>query len=469
MSAASGTSSMNRNKMKGMSLRWRFTLGFVTLQICAVAVSLALVFYIASDVEPDGAIPSIWLTQHVANSIQIDAGGAPELVPTNSLIKMMQEEPGLWFIADLPDGSVLSHGDIPAEVASTVPMLRTFRTVELHGYVDDPATVARLERQDTNAGEAVILAGGVSMSQYGLTIMLGNIAVGVPALILVALTVVGVPLVTRWALGSFNDLSGRLDKIDFNARGGVVEGRGLPGEVLPVVDGINMALQRLDSGFETTERFFVNAAHELRTPIAILQVRIDTLPSGPEKTQLQVGVKRLTAIANQLLEIEAYRQKPTHKMTVELKEVVSKAVADLAPYAIAEGYEISFDSKARHAFVNGDSDALERVFVNLIRNAVQYGGKAGEICVVIAGDGSVLVADQGPGVPKDKQARIFEPFYRVSPHGAGAGLGLSMVDEIVTSHGGYVELVSSSNAGSIFAVRWREGRISDDAMAAGSV
>ncbi|MHB2266050.1 sensor histidine kinase [Aliihoeflea sp. PC F10.4] len=459
---------MSRNNKKSMSLRWRFTLGFVTLQICAIAFSLALVFYIASDIEPDGAIPSIWLAQHVADSIHVDADGTPELVPTESLMKMMQDEPKLWFVADLPDGTVLSHGDIPAEVAPNVPLLRTFRSVELHGYVDDPATVARLERLETPAGEAVILAGGVSVSLYGLTIMLGNIAVGVPALILVAITLIGVPLVTRWALGSFNDLSGRLDKIDYNARGGVVEGRGLPGEVLPVVDGINMALQRIDSGFETTERFFVNAAHELRTPIAILQVRIDTLPSSSEKTHLQAGIKRLTAIANQLLEIEAYRQKPARRISVDLNAIVAKVVADLAPHAIAEGYEISFDSKARQALVDGDPEALERVFVNLLRNAVQYGGKAGEISVVIEGDGSVLVADQGAGVPRESRARIFEPFYRVNPHGAGAGLGLSMVDEIVTSHGGYVELAPSQKTGSIFAVRWREGRISCDTTAAGS-
>ncbi|WP_376940488.1 sensor histidine kinase [Agrobacterium tumefaciens] len=95
----------------------------------------------------------------------------------------------------------------------------------------------------------------------------------------------------------------------------------------------------------------------------------------------------------------------------------------------------------------------------MVRNAVQYGGGRGQISVSIEADGSVTVADQGCGIAGDKQSRIFEPFYRVSPHGSGAGLGLSMVNEIVTRHGGYVELSSAPGKGSTFAVRWREKRV----------
>lgn len=72
----------------------------------------------------------------------------------------------------------------------------------------------------------------------------------------------------------------------------------------------------------------------------------------------------------------------------------------------------------------------------------------------------MTAADQGCGIVGDKQSRIFEPFYRVNPHGSGAGLGLSMVNEIVTRHGGYVELSSAPGKGSTFVVRWRDGRVS---------
>ncbi|WP_435656528.1 sensor histidine kinase [Brucella pituitosa] len=442
--------------MSSTSLRWRFTLGFIVLQLCAVIVSLGLVFYLLSGIKPDVAITSIWLSQEIADSIDLGPDGRARLEPTDKLKEMIKDAPDLWFVADLGDGGVLSHGATPQVITSNISFLKTFRNVELHGNLDDPLSVARMERFDTQAGEATIFAGGVSMSQYGVTVLLGNFAIGVPALILVAISLIGVPFVTRWALRSFNDLTERLDRIDLDTRGALVQEHGLPNEVLRLVRDINRALRRLDSGFETTERFFVNAAHELRTPIAILQVRIDTLSPSADKTHLQMANKRLTAIANQLLETEKYRQKPQQNAPVNLNSVVSKVIADLAPLAIAEGYEISFDSDAEDLFVRGDTEALERAFINLVRNAIQYGGGKGQISVGIEVDGSVTIADQGCGIAVDKQSRIFEPFYRVSPHGSGAGLGLSMVDEILTRHRGYIELSSAPGKGSTFVVRWRE-------------
>ncbi|MFK4822763.1 sensor histidine kinase [Ochrobactrum quorumnocens] len=446
---------MSRNRKASSSLRWRFTLGFIVLQVCAVIVSLGLVFYLLSGIKSDVAITSIWLSQEIADSVRLEPNGRAKLEPTTKLKEMMEDAPDLWFVADLGKDIFLTYGAPPEKIANNIPFLQTFRSVELHGYLDDPLSVARMERFDTQAGEATIFAGGVSMSQYGVTVLLGNLAIGVPALILVAISLIGVPFVTRWALRSFSDLTGRLDRIDLDTRGALVEERGLPNEVLRVVRDINRALRRLDSGFEATERFFVNAAHELRTPIAILQVRIDTLSPGSDKTHLQTAIKRLTAIANQLLDTEKYRQKPQQNVPVDLNNVVSKVVAELAPLAIAEGYEISFDSYAEGMFVPGDAEALERAFVNLVRNAVQYGGGRGQISVGIEADGSVTVADQGCGIAGDKHSRIFEPFYRVSPHGSGAGLGLSMVNEIVTRHRGYIELSSAPGKGSTFAVRWR--------------
>ncbi|GLU29145.1 HAMP domain-containing sensor histidine kinase [Brucella sp. NBRC 12950] len=445
--------------MTTTSLRWRFTLGFIVLQLCAVIASLGLVFYLLSGIKPDVAITSVWVSQEIADSIDLGPDRRPRLEPTAKLTEMMNDAPDLWFVADMGNDTILVHGAPPDNIADNIQFLRTFRSVELHGYLDDPMSVARMERFDTQAGKATIFAGGISMSQYGLTVLLGNLAIGVPALILVAISLIGVPVVTRWALRSFSVLANRLDRIVLDTRGALVEEHGLPNEVLRLVRDINKALRRLDSGFEATERFFVNAAHELRTPIAILQVRIDTLSPSADKTHLQTATKRLTVIANQLLDTEKYRQKPQQNLPIDLNRALSNVVADLAPLAIAEGYEISFDSDAEDVFIRGDAEALERAFVNLVRNAVQYGGGRGQISVGIEADGSVTVADQGCGIADDKQARIFEPFYRVSPHGSGAGLGLSMVNEIVTRHGGYVEVSSAPGEGSIFAVRWRDMRV----------
>ncbi|WP_246807289.1 sensor histidine kinase [Rhizobium leguminosarum] len=292
------------------------------------------------------------------------------------------------------------------------------------------------------------------MSLYQLIFVVGQITIGVPALILLLVTLVGVPWVTKWSLRSLGTLTDRLNKVDFEARGGVVNETGLPKELLRVVREINLALNRLDAGFEKTERFFVNAAHELRTPLAIVQVRSDTLQQSEEKLHIQKSIKRLTAITNQLLDIERYRQNPPISKKIELTHLLSKVVADLAPFAISEGYEISFETDVSKVSLEGD-EALDRAFSNLVRNAIQYGGGRGDIVVKVKADGSVLISDQGIGTAGDLHSRIFEPFYRVNPHGSGASLGLSMVNEIVEKHGGFIELKSSPDHGSVFAIRWR--------------
>jgi signal transduction histidine kinase len=181
-------------------------------------------------------------------------------------------------------------------------------------------------------------------------------------------------------------------------RGGVVNETGLPRKLLRVVREINRALNRLDAGFEKTERFFVNAAHELRTPLAIVQVRADTLPQSEEKLHIQKSIKRLTAKTNQLLDIERYRQNQPIPKKIELTHLLSKVVADFAPFAISEGYEISFETDASKVFLKGDDEVSDRAFSNLVRNAIQYGGGRGDIVVKVEADGSVLISDQGIGI-----------------------------------------------------------------------
>ena len=446
--------------MKTSSLRWRFTAGFIVLQVFAIVVSLGLVLYSASGLAPDKALQSVWLSSKIADSLRAEGDGRIELDPTPALADMMQELPSLWFIVELPDGSSLRHGEVPPEILESAPFLRSFRSVEMRGYTANPARLARVERVETEIGEITLFAGGASMTEHGIMFWIGNVAVAVPAVILMCITLVGVPWVTRWSVSSLNVLTDRLDRVNFNARGSTVDDGNLPSEVRPVVHGINMALRRLDEGFESTERFFVNAAHELRTPIAVLQVRVDTLAPSEEKQHLQRGVKRLTAIAHQLLDVENYRQKPPIRREIDLARLVSKVVADLAPFAIAEGYEISFEAEEIPVTMQADEEALERVFENLIRNAIQYGGGTGDISVEVSAEGMVTVSDQGPGIPPDKRDRIFDPFYRVNPQGSGAGLGLAMVRQIVESHGGSVQLAPQDAQGSMFIVSWKPGVLS---------
>ncbi|OBZ94643.1 hypothetical protein ADU59_15825 [Pararhizobium polonicum] len=115
-------------------------------------------------------------------------------------------------------------------------------------------------------------------------------------------------------------------------------------------------------------------------------------------------------------------------------------VADLAPLAIAAGYEISFESDVAVLKLDGSPAALPRAIGNLVRNAIDHGGNTGTIVVSVSGVGEITVSDEGPGIPADQREQVFEPFYRVTPRSKGAGLGLSLVKQIVASHGGQVTI-----------------------------
>jgi signal transduction histidine kinase len=435
------------------SLGWRVTVGlmiFQALTLLAVAwLGIALAFKATSG----GVVVHPRLPVSIARSLVRDANGRIGLAPTSQLREFMSASPGLWIIARSPDGEELTYGPVPDVTSAVMALANDIRTIDIRATDRADYLTSRFDNLDTAVGRATIWTGGGGfLSDVDAVLRLGGIAVILPVLALIVLTVIGVPLVIHFSLRSVKQVASQIDQIDYEARGTQIEGGQLPREILPMVRGMNKALLRIDAGSELTERFFVNAAHELRTPIAILQVRLEVLDPGPETDKFKLIVRRLAVLVKQLLDIETFRQNPPERRLVDLGKIVAEAIADLAPYAVAEGYTISLDCPEDPVWVNGDAAALDRMFVNLIQNAVQHGGKKGSISVRVAESGVIEVEDQGPGIDHAKRDLIFEAFYRFTPHGSGAGLGLKMVRDIARAHGGEVVLEPETGVGSRFVV-----------------
>lgn len=263
-------------------------------------------------------------------------------------------------------------------------------------------------------------------------------------------TLIATPIVVRKTLATLDEAASQAEQIDVHRRGVRLTSERVPSEVMPLVKAVNEALGRLDEGYERQQRFLLDAAHELRTPIAILQTRLEGLPDGPQKTRLLEDGARLASLAEQLLDLQRLNQSGGERKRVDLVAVARRVAADLAPLAIAAGYEVSFDAAVEHFAVLGDEVALERAVTNLVQNAIEHGGRGGTITIAVGRVGALEVSDEGDGIPPQHRERIFEPFHRVQPRAQGAGIGLNLVREIVHWHEGDIVALEGLSGGACF-------------------
>lgn len=213
-------------------------------------------------------------------------------------------------------------------------------------------------------------------------------------------------------------------------------------------------MSRLDKGYALHERFLAQAAHELRTPIAILNTRVAALPASAEKTQLLQDISRLAILSGQLLDLQRLNHAPVAFAPVDLVGVAGRVVLDLAPLAFAAGYEMSFEPDAGEVIVDGDPMSIERALTNLVQNAIDHGGGAGTILVKVLQTKAIVVADEGAGISREKREEVFEPFNRLQPQSSGTGLGLNLVKEIMQLHNGAIEIGNGPLKGACFTMRF---------------
>ena len=232
----------------------------------------------------------------------------------------------------------------------------------------------------------------------------------------------------------------------------------------------NKMLERLSDAFEIQRQFTANAAHELRTPLALMQVQLDLYNSashpGNDADTLQT-IKMVTEQNDKLNRMVKTLLDMSELQTVGrddkiiLDAIVEEVLADLEPLAVEKN--IKLIGKCEDATMIGSDILIYRLVYNLVENAIKYNHPLGQVTVTAYQRNKhvyLSVEDTGSGIPKELRERVFEPFFRVdksrSRELGGVGLGLALVNEIVRVHDGSICIKSGKTGGTIFEVTFAQ-------------
>jgi signal transduction histidine kinase len=329
--------------------------------------------------------------------------------------------------------------------APSVPLRPDFKDGYARTAVD--GEIWRVYALTDSSGKVQIQVGRTESQLHAVKLRLFRASLGTAGLVLLGLAL-SIWLVIRWSLRPVTRLQESI-----SARAGMdltpLSDVGLPNEIRPLVGSFNGLLGRLEQAVQGERQFLADAAHELRTPLAALLTQAHVAQRAgsfdearPALEQLARGVERTSRLAQQLLD-SARVEVPRHNQdqaTVELAEVITMVTREFETMAARKQQTITLHAEV--ATVKGNLDDLGILVRNLVDNAIRYSEQGGRIkvsCASTPGTGTVtiVVADDGPGVPPDERERIFERFFRGSNGNGerGSGIGLSLVARIARVHG----------------------------------
>lgn len=303
--------------------------------------------------------------------------------------------------------------------------------------------------------------------------------------IIILLSSVCTYFLTKKALTPLQKLTSEVSQIQAQNLSTQLEVPNSKDEIAQLTSSFNEMLTRLDNAFSTQKQFSANAAHELRTPLAVLQTNLEVFekkqkPEMVEYQQLFTMIKeqtaRLSQLVGTLLDMTNLKSVPRTDH-VSLEELVDEVFCDLDPVAEKAGISIHFDDSSSQDLctdvhtpdasalnnnilnITGSYVLLYRAVYNLVENAIKYNRPNGSVTVSVKeknGQAMILVKDTGIGISPENQKKIFDPFFRVDKSRSramgGAGLGLALVDSIAREHGGSVKVLESNEKGSIIAL-----------------
>lgn len=381
-----------------------------------------------------------WVYEQLSNDVEfrvVDRQGAPVSMPAASPGR--QDAPRLLSAYSAPpsvDEPIHIKTDTRNVVVVAVPVLETGGS-----YFVQAA-----------ASERLLEFAGLSLAHPIPKYIIGLMVISMPV---VGGLMLFVLLRLLRPLRAVSAEASRIDPRNMSARLSV---QTVPSELVPLIDSFNLALERLEQGFREQQQFLGAAAHELKTPLALMRGQIE-LDGIADRATLLGDIDVMTRHVQQLLhlaeasEVRNYRMEP-----IDVHHALADAAAFLARMADRRGIRINLSSlpeSAESVQWAGDKGALFTLIKNLLENAIQHSPEGGVISLQVEGNTAISVRDHGCGIAADDMLRVFERFWRghgrADGQAPGAGLGMSICKEIAAAHGWRIE-IGNAMPGAVFRV-----------------
>jgi len=398
--------------------------------------------------------------QLIEKSLVIGADGAARIEPTVELRDLAVRTPTLKFAAFDPKTNAALPGSSDDLVVALGGRDRTttlFSHFRISGEVDEDLRGVE-QMVATPFGKYSIAAYGYRFAwkQVLFDLYQDIIRVFKQMIPMFCVTVAVGWITLRRGLQPLHKAADQARGIDAESLNQRLPESDMPNEVAPFVVAINDALARVDAGVARQRRFNANAAHELRTPIAILVACVEAMRDDASSRELRRHLDHLQNVVEQLLvSARLSGRTPKSEEALDFAVLVLAKVADYTPLIMENERFIAFEGPSSGVMARGDRRALESVVANLIDNALRAEPKGGTVQVRLTPEATLEVIDHGEGVAESDRSMIFEPFWRKSEATPGNGLGLAIVKEIVELQGGKISVDETPGGGATFAASFR--------------
>jgi two-component system, OmpR family, sensor histidine kinase TctE len=443
--------------MRFQSLQVRLAVRVAVLYVAATAMAAGVLIYQAYDTAASLHDRELGLrAEDLARAVSQDDSGLPQLkLPAKLASGYASSSDDIFAVRDA-SGRILAAS--PPEFGDQVvtwPLAKddpTYFHLTNLGSTDYYGLSVELKSAAGPISVSVARTAGANDLVTSLLREFVLDVVWVSPLFMLATLAIGI-LVVRGGLKPVREISRLAAGIGPHSTSIRLPAANLPVEIKPLVDSVNAALDRLERGFVAQRQFTADAAHQLRTPLAIVIGALDSMQGNGELGGLKTDVARMNRLVEQLLRVARLDAVGLELEPVDLNEVASSVVATLAPWAIPQGRKVAFVGAEGPVRVNANGHAVGDAITNLVENGIAHSPSGGEVSVKVHPDGRVAVIDHGCGVTPQDRERIFDRFWRgKNPKAEGAGLGLAIVQEIMKAHSGGVTVQDNIGGGSIFTL-----------------